>query len=332
MYHLVSELNVIFVDYTIQREKGRSADRGYLNISLGLHGQGACGLELRYPITTNLMTLIVYVNHLLQQECLSQCGLRLCHFRILANLMRQQEAQSITHIARDLHLNVSTITLSVNEIERTGLVVRTYPTEDRRLVLVHVTEEGTEITKKAEEVLAKLVSDLWKPLSPDHKKTLMKGAAKIDVAQTVVRETTQQIRAVTAYANVYLFTLDAFLKAVRKYDLTINEFRILFELKEHHRGISPGALSRILLIRPNEMTKATDGLASHGLLNRSRAQDDRRRYVLEITSAGYELLDRSAPVVDEAFLSGVCLTDRDESAQYLEIAEAIIDRAAYSWK
>jgi DNA-binding MarR family transcriptional regulator len=283
-------------------------------------------MRLEYPITTNLMTLIVLVNHLFQRECFRQCALKLTHFRVLASITRYRGVQSIHSISKDLRLSDSTISLTVNQMERNGLVAREEEKNDRRIVLVRATKQGIAAMEDAEKALARLVSDLWRPLSASHKRTLMGGTAKIDVAQNTSSEMTRQIRAITAYINVYLFTLDAFRATVKENGLLINEFRVLFELNEHHRGISPGKLGCLLFLKPNEITKATDSLVDRHLVNRSRAPLDRRTLLMEITSDGYSLLRKTAPLVDKAFLSGVADTDAYESAQYLEIADIIVGK------
>jgi DNA-binding MarR family transcriptional regulator len=272
------------------------------------------------------MTLIVLVNHLFQRECFRQCALKLTHFRVLSNVTRHRGVQSVHSIAKDLRLSDSTISLTINQMEKEGLVARAAADDDRRVVLVKATEQGIAAMEDAEMALAKLVSDLWKPLSASHKQTLMGGTEKIDVAQNTSSEITRQIRAITAYINVYLFTLEAFRAAVRENGLLVNEFRVLFELNEHHRGISPGKLGGLLFLKPNEVTKATDNLVDRFLVKRSRAPLDRRVLLMEITSDGYDLLRKTAPLVDKAFLSGVADTDTYESAQYLEIADIIVGR------
>lgn len=283
-------------------------------------------LELRYPLTSNLMSLIVYVNHAFSKACLEDCGAKLSHFRILSNLARHTKARSIHSVAQDLRLSDSTITTTAKNMEQVGLVNRRESATDRRSVLVDITEQGVVQLEIVERVLARLVSELWEPLSSEHKMTLKQGTAKIDYTQNEAKHFIETVRMVTAYVNVYTYTHSAFFESVKARGLTINEFRLLFELYGHPRGIELKKLGALLLLRPNEVTKAADGLARQNLIIRTRTHLDNRRVVIELNSLGFALLRKSAPAVDKAFLSSVCETSDQECAHYLEIADTIISK------
>jgi DNA-binding MarR family transcriptional regulator len=90
--------------------------------------------------------------------------------------------------------------------------------------------------------------------------------------------------------------------AAEQADLTAQQHQALLAIKGH-RGpepLSTGALAERLAIRPHSAVGLIDRLAAKGLVRRKAASSDRRRVLVELTSAA------------EALLQGLSLAHRDE--------------------
>lgn len=84
--------------------------------------------------------------------------------------------------------------------------------------------------------------------------------------------------------------------------------------------ISQREVSERLGVHPSDMVKVVDQLESYGLVTRVRAEGDRRRYDLTITTKGQQVLDRFSEVsreVDEVFYSSLSATEQKQLAKLL---------------
>jgi DNA-binding MarR family transcriptional regulator len=71
----------------------------------------------------------------------------------------------------------------------------------------------------------------------------------------------------------------------------------LFAEEQHGRadGVSPSALSRFQRVSRNTISALLRGLEEQGLVQRALDADDRRRFRIQLTAAGRELLQSTAP-------------------------------------
>ena len=76
------------------------------------------------------------------------------------------------------------------------------------------------------------------------------------------------------------------------YDMTEGEYRVLIKIRlsgpEHH--MSPGDLSRDLMVSTGAMTNRLDRMEEAGLVVRKRDPDDRRGVLVELTDVGRKVL------------------------------------------
>jgi DNA-binding MarR family transcriptional regulator len=96
-----------------------------------------------------------------------------------------------------------------------------------------------------------------------------------------------------------LRTADILWNASRAYfarwDLSPSQFNVLKLLADFPQGCAQVELSRQLLMHRSNVTGLVDRLEGRGLVQRRADAEDRRAYLVRITSAGEELLESILP-------------------------------------
>jgi len=82
---------------------------------------------------------------------LSEYGLTVPQFLVLAHISRSEEACSMSALADQMRQSSATMTGIVDRLERMNLVTRTRAPNDRRLVLIQLTERGEEVLQRARQ-------------------------------------------------------------------------------------------------------------------------------------------------------------------------------------
>ncbi|ELP63475.1 MarR family winged helix-turn-helix transcriptional regulator [Streptomyces turgidiscabies] len=97
-----------------------------------------------------------------------ECGISHTMFEVLIRLCRQPGEEVAQHaLADDLTLTSSGVTRLIDRMEEAALVRRTPSPEDRRSVLVEVTEHGGAVFLRAAEVHGQVVERYFvAPLTP----------------------------------------------------------------------------------------------------------------------------------------------------------------------
>ncbi len=115
-------------------------------------------------------------------------ALSLVHLNVLAAL-EAEGSLSMSRLAESLDVSVASATGIVDRMERRGLVERRHDTEDRRVVLVHLTSAGTDVFRelgvRRREHLGRLLAEL----SDDDLAAFLQGiralrAARVRLAPT----------------------------------------------------------------------------------------------------------------------------------------------------
>jgi MarR family transcriptional regulator, lower aerobic nicotinate degradation pathway regulator len=117
-----------------------------------------------------------------------------------------------------------------------------------------------------------------------------------------------------------------FRRAVRPLNLGAQEFIVLKQLQALG-SCSQGELADALGIDYSNLAGVTGGLYRRGLVERSRDEADRRRYVVELTDEGRQLLadaDRAIDSDEEEMLSALGDEERDQLWELLRrMADAL---------
>jgi DNA-binding MarR family transcriptional regulator len=88
------------------------------------------------------------------------------------------------------------------------------------------------------------------------------------------------------------------LREVRRFvpeDLTLPQFDVLAQLYRREDGMTPGELTRALLVTAGNVTGIVDRLARLGLAERRPVPQDRRAVRVRLTQRGRQLMQRAIP-------------------------------------
>jgi DNA-binding MarR family transcriptional regulator len=92
----------------------------------------------------------------------------------------QGEAKTMTHVADTLKINVSTLTAAINKLVIKGYVNRFRIPEDRRMVMVELTETGIRAIREHEAFHLIMVKDILSQLSPEESERLIESLENVN--------------------------------------------------------------------------------------------------------------------------------------------------------
>lgn len=99
-------------------------------------------------------------------------GLRTLHLEALWWL-RAEGLLSVNQITRRLGTSVSKTTRTVDRLEELNLVWRDRWEDDRRVVRVHLTDEGRTMAEQAEQAVHQRIATLLSPLDPSERENFL---------------------------------------------------------------------------------------------------------------------------------------------------------------
>lgn len=98
-----------------------------------------------------------------------------------------EEPRKMSDIAKRLNVTVGTLTTNMNSLEKKGYIIRERSTEDKRVVLVILTEKGRKAFFHHRDFHKKMIRTIVRDLSEDEMKVLIRCMQKLD--QFFERET-----------------------------------------------------------------------------------------------------------------------------------------------
>jgi DNA-binding MarR family transcriptional regulator len=91
------------------------------------------------------------------QKSFSESGIEVTPVQVmLLFFLQQNDGLSLTQISQGLMLENPTVTGLIDRLEKSGHVKRSDHPKDRRVYLVHLTEKGKKVAKKALPIVKKL--------------------------------------------------------------------------------------------------------------------------------------------------------------------------------
>jgi len=126
----------------------------------------------------------------------------------------------------------------------------------------------------------------------------MSGASVVTVSE---RNGDQWLRpdeqdAWRAYIEVQGDLINAIERDLTPHHLTLGDYQVLVYLSEaEEQSMRMCALADILQLSPSGLTRRLDRLVAGGFVGRQGSRDDRRVMIGSLTTAGRELLERTAP-------------------------------------
>lgn len=90
-------------------------------------------------------------------------------------------SRNMSSVAKALDITTGTLTISVNSLVKKGLVDRVRSENDRRVVLVSLTELGREAFRRHEEFHKQMVDDITSELSEEEAYSLAVALNKLNI-------------------------------------------------------------------------------------------------------------------------------------------------------
>jgi DNA-binding MarR family transcriptional regulator len=91
------------------------------------------------------------------QKAFSESGVEVTPIQVmLLFFLQKNDDSSLTQISQGLMLENPTVTGLIDRLEKSGYVKRSDHPNDRRVYLVHLTEKGNKVAKKALPIVKKL--------------------------------------------------------------------------------------------------------------------------------------------------------------------------------
>ena len=91
-----------------------------------------------------------------------------------------EEPKSMSRIAGELHVTVGTLTTNMNSLEKKGYLERNRSTQDKRVVLVTLTEKGRKAFFHHRDFHRKMIHTIIRDLDEEEMQTLIKCLGKLD--------------------------------------------------------------------------------------------------------------------------------------------------------
>ena len=107
-------------------------------------------------------------------------------------------------------------------------------------------------------------------------------------------------------------------KLYKKYNLTGAQFAVL-EVLYNKGDLCVGEVQEKILSTSGTIPVIVKNLEKEGLLTRRQDEDDKRRFVLQITNKGINLMDKVYPENKDIIISIMDIWSEDEKNQLLEL-------------
>lgn len=117
-----------------------------------------------------------------------------------------------------------------------------------------------------------------------------------------------------------------FRRALRPLDLGAQQFIVLKQLQAMG-GTSQAALADAVGVDYSNLASLAAELFERKLIARSRAEDDRRRYVLDLTRAGSRLLARAERAIAQSESEMLAAFDAEERERFYALLRRLADSA-----
>lgn len=90
------------------------------------------------------------------------------------------QERNMSSVARDLDITIGTLTIAINNLLRKGYVNRTRSEEDRRIVLISLTEKGINAFKHHSQFHDEMIKTTISKLSDEEMKVLISALENIN--------------------------------------------------------------------------------------------------------------------------------------------------------
>lgn len=92
-----------------------------------------------------------------------------------------EKSKNMSTVAKALGVTMGTLTISVNSLVKKGFVERVRSEEDRRVVLISLTDKGKKAYKSHQQFHEEMIQSIVGQMDEDEKKVLQKSLAKLNI-------------------------------------------------------------------------------------------------------------------------------------------------------
>lgn len=230
-------------------------------------------------------------------------GLSVTQYRVLLRLCAQRKPVTMKNLSKQLMLSQSTATAAVDKLEQRQAAQRTASKQDRRIVRVQLAPQGITLIKEIDKGLADPIARAWNMITDEQRSVMASRCVEVTSHFGLTRAENDRIRLDTAFLDTALLLHAQIVKAARAFNLSVNDYRVLYQLSVQPEGARASQLARELLMRLPEVTVAANKLVERSLVKRDDDPVDRRASLLEVTNEGYALIRKAAPLMAEYILN-----------------------------
>lgn len=253
-----------------------------------------------------------------------RANISMTQYRILLRLAMSSGSRTVTALAQDLDLSAPTVTAAINDLESRKAVARRYSTDDRRVVHVELRPAGQALIDKADPSIQELAHDFWSVYSAEELELTFKDSTNTAITHRLVYQKDGELSVEHAYVDASLVMMNALAKHMRRANISLNEYRILYLLSVQPDGMRPSDICNSLLLRSNEVAIAAKKLEEHRRVCRQRDATDRRVNLLQITPEGLSKLERMTPSIVGTFRTDICELDEGAFDHYDVISRKLL--------
>lgn len=132
------------------------------------------------------LTPIVALRHAVVASHCMRHDISMMHLHVLSTL-ETEAALSMSHLAETLDVSLSSATGIVTRLEERGLVERIHDLDDRRLVLVRLTDDGRRVASAMDTAVAHKLAAIVSEMLPDQRASALRAARDMRAAAERLR-------------------------------------------------------------------------------------------------------------------------------------------------
>ncbi|MDR0513890.1 MAG: MarR family transcriptional regulator [Coriobacteriaceae bacterium] len=221
--------------------------------------------------------------------------------RLIAYLYSAKTPQRVSDIAKSTEQHASNVSNVSNELVLHGYVQRVASRDDRRIVSLTLTDEGTAFFENIAHSVLKALADF-------HLYALNKAISVYGTTvETYATEFQQLINMspIRLSENIETFSLrEKRLKQALAGRVSVNAYYLLLTLATTSGPLSAGYLANYLYMDKTVVSTCISELSNKGLLTTLRSPADRRTIELGISPKGTEFIEGTLGIIDELFDTG----------------------------
>lgn len=275
-------------------------------------------MKLRYPITSELLTLDCAMFQNFERELRRQHELSILQYRSMS-LMQQSESVEEACLIRDYEANASQLSKDLGELSKRGIV--SWKSAGGSFKTWSLTEAGEAFLESVDNTVIQVYDRYFSGLEYGMEESAMPGLVMINQSRGIVRIKGERFFDEHTFFESILPFVHIVTKSSHILGLSPTQFRVLFELLEYGPALKAHLANRLMLSRStvNWTCETLEGL---GLVRVIAGKTGRVRPVL-LTDTGRVTAENLAEVVDLEYCD-LRVWSPEEKRTYQHVAEYFV--------